>query len=113
MRIIDADALKRNLCTTKCGSDSKLCVGKPDSCFQQYRMDMLTLTIDEQPTIKQPQWISCAERLPTEEGMYRVCHKSKLIADRYFYGDADLFTKFGKDPITHWKPIEEPPKGDE
>ena len=60
--------------------------------------------------IAQPQWISCAERLPTETGMYRVCHKSKIVADRYFYSDApEIFTKFGNDPVTHWKPIEEPP----
>ena len=62
---------------------------------------------------KKPQWIKLSERLPTEEGFYRVCHKSKAIADRYFYGDGELFTKFGNDPVTHWKPIEEPPKGDE
>lgn len=61
----------------------------------------------------QPKWIPVTERLPTEEGFYRVCHKSKAIADRYFYGDGELFTKFGNDPVTHWKPIEEPPKGDE
>ena len=67
----------------------------------------------EQPTIEQPTWIPVTERLPTEEGFYRVCHKSKAIADRYFYGDGELFTKFGNDPVTHWKPIEEPPKGDE
>ena len=59
-------------------------------------------------------WISVSERLPAETGMYRVCHKSKVVADRYFYSDApELFAQFGNDPVTHWKPIEEPPKEDE
>jgi hypothetical protein len=57
------------------------------------------------------QWIPVTERLPEETGWYRVCHKSKLISDRYFYSDSpEAFARFGSDPVTHWKPIEEPPK---
>lgn len=103
MRLIDADAL-----IAKFAKEAKR---TSDISFAQALMYVCTcLDCD---TIEQPAWISCAERLPTEEGFYRVCHKSKAIADRYFYGDGELFTKFGNDPVTHWKPIEEPPKGDE
>ncbi len=57
------------------------------------------------------QWIPVSERLPEKTGWYRVCHKSKLISDRYFYSDSpEAFARFGSDPVTHWKPIEEPPK---
>lgn len=101
MRLIDADMLTDWIAPFLLAKEdipSALVLGLIDAC----------------PTIQQPAWISCAERLPTETGMYRVCHKSKLIADRYFYSDApEIFTKFGNDPVTHWKPIEEPPKEDE
>lgn len=61
MRLIDADSLKRTLCKTKCGSDEKRCVGWPDSCFQSYRMDMLTLTLDEAPTIDAVPVVRCKD----------------------------------------------------
>lgn len=104
-RLIDADALYEKLIygTTRtiAGGGEYIAVWR------------IADAINDAPTIEQPQWISCAERLPTEAGFYRVCHESGTIADRYFYGDCELFTKFGSDPVTHWKPIEEPPKGDE
>ena len=56
-------------------------------------------------------WIPVTERLPKEQGFYRVYHKnSKAICDRYYYKDCpDLFVNMRDDPITHWKPIEQPP----
>lgn len=102
MRPIDADAAMKKL-----GGE---CIAKYPNTFTMGRLAAVR-EIDDMPTIEQPQWISCAERLPTEAGFYRVCHESGTIADRYFYGDCELFTKFGSDPVTHWKPIEEPPKG--
>lgn len=108
MRPIDADALLIKSPFNKAG-------GKLNAYTDGYLDGVCDAreAIAKAPTIKQPKWIPVVERLPTEEGMYRVCHKSKVIADRYFYGDGELFTKFGNDPVTHWKPIEEPPKGDE
>lgn len=60
------------------------------------------------------EWIPVTERLPKEQGFYRVYHKnSKAICDRFYYKDCpDLFVNVKDDPVTHWKPIEQPPKGE-
>ena len=60
------------------------------------------------------EWISVADELPKEQGFYRVYHKnSKSICDRFYHKDCpDLFVNVRDDPITHWKPIEQPPKGE-
>jgi hypothetical protein len=69
------------------------------------------VTFADVPDNNVGKWIPVSERLPEETGWYRVCHKSKLISDRYFYSDSpEAFARFGSDPVTHWKPIEEPPK---
>lgn len=81
MRPIDACSLKRNLCLTKCGADEKLCVGSPDSCFQQYRMDMLTLTIDEQPTVDAVPVVRCKDcRHKVEDKIYGNVFCNRMIA---------------------------------
>ena len=58
--------------------------------------------------------ISVKDELPKEQGYYRVYHKnSKSISDRFYYKDCpDLFVNVMDDPITYWKPIEQPPKGE-
>ena len=60
------------------------------------------------------EWISVEDELPKEQGYYRVYHKnSKSISDRFYYKDCpDLFVNVMDDPITYWKPIEQPPKGE-
>ena len=60
------------------------------------------------------QWISVKDRLPEKQGFYRVYHKnSKAICDRFYYKDCpDLFVNVKDDPVTHWKPMEQPPKGE-
>ena len=60
------------------------------------------------------EWISVEDELPKEQGFYRVYHKnSKSISDRFYYKDCpDLFANVMDDPITHWKPIDHPPKGE-
>ena len=60
------------------------------------------------------EWISVKDKLPKEHGYYRVYHKnSKSISDRFYYKDCpDLFVNVMDDPITYWKPIEQPPKGE-
>ena len=61
------------------------------------------------------EWISVADELPKKQGFYRVYHKnSKSICDRFYHKDCpDLFVNVRDDPITHWKPIEQPPKGEQ
>ena len=58
------------------------------------------------------EWISVKDELPKEQGYYRVYHKnSKSISDRFYYKDSpDLFVNVMDDPITYWKPIEQPPE---
>lgn len=60
------------------------------------------------------EWISVKDRLPQKQGFYRAYHKnSKAICDRFYYTDCpDLFVNVKDDPITHWKPMEQPPKGE-
>ena len=60
------------------------------------------------------EWISVNDRLPEKQGFYRVYHKnSKAICDRFYYKDCpDLFVNVKDDPVTHWKPMEQPPKGE-
>ena len=60
------------------------------------------------------EWISVKDRLPEKQGFYRVYHKnSKAICDRFYYKDCpDLFVNVKDDPVTHWKPMEQPPKGE-
>ena len=60
------------------------------------------------------EWISVKDELPKEQGYYRVYHKnSKSISDRFYYKDCPyLFVNVMDDPITYWKPIEQPPKGE-
>ena len=60
------------------------------------------------------EWVSVKDELTKEQGYYRVYHKnSKSISDRFYYKDCpDLFVNVMDDPITYWKPIEQPPKGE-
>lgn len=60
------------------------------------------------------EWTSVKDELPKEQGYYRVYHKnSKSITVRFYHKDCpDLFVNVMDDPITYWKPIEQPPKGE-
>lgn len=105
MRLIDADALIEKF--------TKEAKRTSDVSVAQALMYVCTC-LDCVPTIEQPKWISCAERLPTETGYYFVCHKGGLVAERYFYSDApELFVPFGNEPVTHWMHLPMPPKGNE
>lgn len=60
------------------------------------------------------EWIPVTERLPKEEGYYLVAHqRSGCVAERFYYRDCpDLFVEVTGDPVTHWMPLPEPPKGE-
>ena len=81
------------------------------STTQLFHINMLTTELIANGVTIQ-RWIPVTERLPEEQGFYRVYHKnSKAISDRFYYKDCpDLFANVTGDPITHWKPIEQPPK---
>ncbi len=76
--------------------------------------EALNMAISALREQEERRWISVNDRLPKEDGFYRVYHKnSKAICDRFYYKDCpDLFVNVMDDPITHWKPIEHPPKGE-
>lgn len=69
--------------------------------------------IENMPTIEQPQWISCAERLPEKGGTYLVVEKrTGVVGTRYYYQSCpDAFARNGT--ITHWMPLPQPPKENE
>ena len=63
--------------------------------------------VDEQPTVEQPQWIPCSERLPLEEGEYIVScindNGYKFVSDDYFYpsdnAEKGFFEAFGRSVV--------------
>jgi hypothetical protein len=74
----------------------------------------------EQPTIEQPKWISCAERLPELHTKVLCCGKKggRFIAELNTWGhdNALYWTKRdgkGCPTVTHWMPLPTPPKEDE
>ena len=95
-------------------------------CFSERNLvDM----INKQPTIEQPKWISCAERLPinewrtfTEELDWEVypclCTVKRTDGIRYvtelfFTGENFVDTEYVRytEQVTHWMPLPQPPKG--
>lgn len=80
-----------------------------DHTEDEYIADTL---LDNGVTVQE--WIPVKDELRKEQGYYRVYHKnSKSISDRFYYKDCpDLFVNVMDDPITYWKPIEQPPKGE-
>lgn len=106
MRLIDADALPYE--KQVLSIDEEWCLKVAD--------------IDATPTIEQPTWISCAERLPTEGGTYLVCQDFSMWGVEHKTIGIEQFVKqFGGwycdglkiKGITHWMHLPMPPKGDE
>lgn len=77
-----------------------------EECYEQ---------IAAAPTIEQPKWISCAERLPKLwETVLTYRPKLKSILFDYVcveggWSNDDIYSV----PVTHWMPLPQPPKGDE
>lgn len=114
MRLIDADALIRELNDRKIG----------------YRADInkiiCGMTVYE-PAIVQPQWIPVTERLPRENGNYIVtaCDEwspagegiwnSTVVVVAEYYGGSWIWYDGGceyslEGIVTHWMPLPEPYK---
>ena len=107
MRLIDADAL----ITTVQGTESEVAKNSPYDAEWYTRMadrqrEIIGI-VERMPTIEQPTWISCAERLPDENELTLAW--SEPTRDMFFScgGDFEGFE------VTHWMPIPKPSKGDE
>lgn len=110
MRLIDADALRQ-----KIRQEMKtLSFSEPKEQGKRLAFQKALLFIKEQPTIEQPKWISCEDKLPTECGPYLVCYRyKKVFTNESFYAVLPFDTFNGtlnwiipKDvEITHWQPI--------
>ena len=92
-------------------SDSaKACISGVLSVVERDIMDL--------PTIEQPQWISCAERLP-EKDVDVLCRSNKCgncIFIGYIGHKSGAWIDDGVmhvGDVTHWMPLPQPPKGDE
>ena len=107
MRPIDADALEEQF-----------------SYYIIYGVDVppevVAITIFNAPTIEQPTWISCAERLPERSGYYLVVYRDKYNGNRTVTRDMYAKNEAGEwwendfmRTATHWMPMPELPKGDE
>ena len=124
MRLIDADALKKewsmgDTCA-ECKQDARKC--QIDVDFS--RMDICSM-LDDAPTVAVPNtWISVKDRLPQMDGEYLVYGMSKLwkevlpdyvpiwLCNWYlkYGGWYNLEKQTGFDYITHWMPLPEPPE---
>lgn len=70
--------------------------------------------IDEAPTVEQPQWIPCSERLPEkEQKIYLVTidygDGLSCVAPRFFWDEKRLWNE-AEEYITAWMPIPRPYK---
>jgi hypothetical protein len=84
-------------------------------------IDAIINHIEGIPSIEQPTWISCAERLPTygERVLAAVCgnvetltlYYRDLLIEDYWEDDVQRVIRLGA--VTHWMPLPRPPKGDE
>ena len=108
-------------CSEECGMiDACRCENK--ECVEAVVIEALEKAIPKKPARTRGKyghtecaccgWISVKDELPKEQGYYRVYHKnSKSISDRFYYKDCpELFVNVMDDPITYWKPMEQPPK---
>ena len=59
------------------------------------------------------EWISVAERLPEEEGLYLVAvvndHERRYSKTAWYHGHGNWFLH---QKVTHWMPLPRPPKGE-
>lgn len=68
------------------------------------------------PTIQQPEWISCAERLPDNIGnvlaLLRFGKESRVYLAYYANGEwwDCVFNTPTTETTTHWMPLPQPPK---
>lgn len=76
-----------------------------DAPFSEFLADLM---IDHGVTVQQ--WIPVSERLPEDSADVLVCHKNGSVTTNAWL-DAHWWFKDDKNPITHWLPLPQPPKG--
>ena len=86
-------------------SDCKYC-GVKGSCGYYRIADRL---IANGVTVQE--WIPVTERLPEDSDNVLVCHKNGLVTTNAWLG-AHWWFKNERNPITHWMPLPQPPKGE-
>ena len=57
------------------------------------------------------EWISVDDELPEDSANVLVCHKNGLVTTNAWLG-ANWWFKNERNPITHWMPLPQPPKGE-
>lgn len=114
IRLIDADVLSEKIL------DVVRCVIPESEFTEGYTSGLYAVTkqIEDEPTIEQPAWISCAERLPDVDT--DVICRSNLWGNDIFIGFIGHKSGAWMDggimhigEVTHWMPLPQPPKGDE
>lgn len=84
MRAIDADALKRKAQKVATEAWKMKITGSVETILNQF-IDW----IDAAPTIEpQQRWIPCSERLPEEDGEYRITWVTSYAPSKQFLGDS-------------------------
>ena len=57
------------------------------------------------------EWVPVTEKLPKDSATVLVCHKNGLVTTNAWLG-AHWWFENERNPINHWMPLPEPPKGE-
>ena len=57
------------------------------------------------------EWVPVTEKLPEDSATVLVCHKNGLVTTNAWLG-AHWWFENERNPINHWMPLPEPPKGE-
>lgn len=63
--------------------------------------------IETVPTIEQPHWIPCSEKLPEEDGVYLVTRLKEIYVDIARYWNGEWSSEW---PVIAWMPLPVPYK---
>lgn len=116
MRLIDADALKNKVLEWMPSDPCE--IEEKEIPFETDIVVSLMMEIEEAPTIEQPIWIPCIERLPERDGDYLATFHHKWPDREYKTVEVEEFRsgKFDENlymKVVAWTPLPEPWKGAE
>lgn len=112
MRLIDADALKKNINNSVFNATDRMRVA--EKLLFEIIARCFLAEIDKGPTVMQP-WVTCEERLPEEDGEYIVTFVSNsgsryTTVAKYLSNIKRWVAFYGK--VVAWMPKPEPWKPD-